>query len=92
MIKYSILLILMTISGCDSSGSSTDKGAVVIPPVVTLPVEKLTDEELLDAVQKQTFAYFWNYAESNSGMARERYIPQDPTFEQNIITSGGSGF
>lgn len=92
MIKYSILLILMTISGCDSSGSSTDKGAVVIPPVVTPPVEKLTDEELLDTVQKQTFAYFWNYAESNSGMARERYIPQDPTFEQNIITSGGSGF
>jgi hypothetical protein len=25
-------------------------------------------------------------------MARERYIPQDPSFDQNIVTSGGSGF
>lgn len=92
MIKFSALFMLITFLGCDSSGPSTDNGPVVSPPVTVPPVVKLTDEELLDVVQKQTFAYFWDYAESNSGMARERYIPQDPSFEQNIVTTGGSGF
>ena len=92
MIKFSALFMLITFLGCDSSGPSTDNGPVVTPPVTVPPVVKLTDEELLDVVQKQTFAYFWDYAESNSGMARERYIPQDPSFDQNIVTTGGSGF
>jgi hypothetical protein len=52
-----------------------------VPPVV-----KLTDDELLDVVQNKLSLIFWDYAESNSGMARERYIPQDPSFDQNIVT------
>ncbi|MCB0435122.1 MAG: beta-glucosidase, partial [Mangrovimonas sp.] len=31
-----------------------------------------TDEQLLDTIQYQTFEYFWEGAEPNSGMARER--------------------
>lgn len=55
--------------------------------------EALTDTELLDLVQKQTFNYFWDFAEPTSGMARERsqedaYGGESP----NIITTGGSGF
>jgi hypothetical protein len=92
MIKFSALFMLFTFLGCDSSSPSTDNGPVVTPPATVPPVVKLTDDELLDVVQKQTFAYFWDYAESNSGMARERYIPQDPSFDQNIVTTGGSGF
>jgi hypothetical protein len=88
MIKFSALFMLFTFLGCDSSSPSTDNGPVVTPPVTVPPVVKLTDDELLDVVQKQTFAYFWDYAESNSGMARERYIPQDPSFDQNIVTTG----
>ncbi|MDO9261148.1 MAG: beta-glucosidase, partial [Flavobacteriaceae bacterium] len=30
------------------------------------------DNELLTKVQKETFNYFWEVAEPNSGMARER--------------------
>ena len=35
-------------------------------------VKNLSDEELLETVQRQTFRYFWHYAHPNSGMARER--------------------
>jgi hypothetical protein len=35
-------------------------------------VSHLSDDELLEAVQRQTFRYFWHYAHPNSGMARER--------------------
>ncbi len=93
MIKYSFILLFLTFLGCDSSSSApVPVPPVVVPPVVVPPVVSLTDDELMDVVQKETFNYFWNYAETNSGMARERYIPSDPTFDQNIVTTGGSGF
>lgn len=55
-------------------------------------VETLTDEELMDLTQETTFKYFWDYADSNSGAARERYHPNDPSNSQNVVTTGGSGF
>ena len=48
----------------------------------------------LDTVQRRTFNYFWDGAEPNSGLARER-IHMDgvyPENERNVVTSGGSGF
>jgi len=56
--------------------------------------EKLSDEALLDTVQKQTLKYFWDYAEPNSGMARERYHPDGeyPKNDAHVVTTGGSGF
>ena len=56
--------------------------------------KELSDEELMDIVQKQTFDYFWDGAEPNSGLARER-LHMDGVYPENdahIITSGGSGF
>ena len=56
-------------------------------------VSSPTDEELLDMVQETTFTYFWDFAESNSGMARER--SQDNAYggdSPNIVTTGGTGF
>ncbi|MES2447796.1 MAG: glucoamylase family protein [Bacteroidota bacterium] len=47
---------------------------------------RITDEELLTLVQKQTFKYFWDFAHPVSGMARERNT------SGNTVTSGGSGF
>src|SRR5580698_8582296 len=35
-------------------------------------IKNLSDEELLETVQRQTFRYFSHYAHPNSGMARER--------------------
>ena len=56
--------------------------------------EKLTDSQLLDTVQKQTFNYFWEGAEPNSGLARERLHMDDiySTSPKNTVTTGGSGF
>src|SRR5690606_1606948 len=53
-----------------------------------------SDEELLDMVQYYTFRYFWEGAEPNSGLARERiHIDGEyPQNDQNVITTGGSGF
>lgn len=48
--------------------------------------EPIPDEDLLTLVQKQTFAYFWDYAHPTSGLARERLNSGD------TVTSGGSGF
>jgi hypothetical protein len=42
--------------------------------------------DLLSVVQQQTFKYFYDFAEPNSGMARERNT------SGNLVTSGGSGF
>ena len=54
----------------------------------------LTDEQLLDSVQYQTFQYFWEGAEPTSGLARERIHMDNiyPENDQNVITLGGSGF
>jgi hypothetical protein len=46
----------------------------------------LTDYQLLELVQKQTFKYFWDFAHPASGMARERNSSGD------IVTTGGTGF
>ncbi|MDB5200118.1 MAG: hypothetical protein JWO92_2081 [Chitinophagaceae bacterium] len=52
------------------------------------------DEELYTLVQKQTFQYFWEGAEPNSGMARERFHEDGiyPDNDKNVVTTGGSGF
>ena len=47
---------------------------------------RISDEELLTLVQKQTFKYFWDFGHPNSGLARERNSAGD------IVTTGGSGF
>ncbi|TDN39951.1 DUF3131 domain-containing protein [Hymenobacter sp. UV11] len=51
----------------------------------------LTDEQLLDQVQRQTFQYFWVLGERNSGMARERSNASFDTGPE-VVTTGGTGF
>jgi hypothetical protein len=46
----------------------------------------ISEEELLNKVQEQTFRYFWDFGHPNSGMARERNT------SGNLVTSGGTGF
>jgi hypothetical protein len=52
----------------------------------TLKFPLVSDEELLDLVQHQTFRYFYDFAHPISGLARERNTSGD------LVTSGGSGF
>lgn len=47
---------------------------------------RITDDELLTLIQKQTFKYFWDFGHPISGMSRERNTSGD------IVTIGGSGF
>jgi len=56
--------------------------------------EKISDDSLLTLVEYRTFQYFWDGAEPNSGLARERFHVDGvyPENDMNIITSGGSGF
>ena len=53
--------------------------------------KNLTDNELLDMVQKQTFRYFWDFAHPVSGMARER-SNEAYGYGNEVVTSGGTGF
>ena len=46
----------------------------------------ITDTALVQAVQQQTFKYFWDFAHPVSGLARERNTSGE------TVTSGGSGF
>jgi hypothetical protein len=46
----------------------------------------VTDNQLLDIVQKQTFKYFYDFGHPVSGLARERNT------STNVVTTGGSGF
>lgn len=46
----------------------------------------LSDELLLDTIQRRTFAYFWEFGHPVSGLIRERNTSGD------LVTSGGSGF
>ncbi|MEZ6063653.1 MAG: glucoamylase family protein [Planctomycetaceae bacterium] len=51
-----------------------------------------TDEQLLTLTQRATFRYFWDGAEPVSGLSRERIHLDDPTYDQDVVTSGGTGF
>lgn len=55
-------------------------------------VPTISDAELMDLTQETTFKYFWDYAESNSGGARERYHPSEPSKDAHVVTTGGTGF
>ncbi len=73
----------------------TEKGGKILnSPTINLQTSfsnvdkfpRISDEELLTLIQKQTFKYFWDFAHPNSGLARERNTSGD------VVTTGGSGF
>ncbi|WP_432714115.1 glucoamylase family protein [Pedobacter sp.] len=78
-----LLLCLFTASGQSAKGTR-------IPAELKIR-KNLSDEQLLDLLQKQTFRYFWDYAHPVSGMARER---SNKSFDYGaeVVTIGGTGF
>ncbi|NBL64241.1 beta-glucosidase [Flavobacterium sp. NST-5] len=86
---FAFILFLFTSCGSSESSSSGDDSTTPVTPPVTI-----SDEQLMDIVQKQTFKYFWDFAEPNSKLARERYHPDGnyPSNDAHIVTTGGSGF
>ena len=52
---------------------------------------ELPDDALLEAVQRQTFRFFWEGAHPDSGLAPDR-IPVGSADRQDLVAIGGSGF
>lgn len=90
---YKYLLIATIIFSISCKNNVEDKSDLVLNAEKE-PMERLEGEALLDTVQRQTLKYFWEYAEPNSGMARERFHPDGnyPQNDKNVVTTGGSGF
>ena len=92
MIRYSLFIMCIVLFSCGDDGPGYQEP--YIPgsdddPVVITP---LSDEEMMDLTQKETFKYFWDFANADSGAAKERYHPNEPTLNQNVVTSGATGF
>jgi hypothetical protein len=84
--------MMLIISACGPGGSGTNGGSEISGDGAV--TDRISDDSLMTLVQYRTFQYFWDGAEPNSGLARERVhmdgiYPQD---DKNVVTSGGSGF
>ncbi len=96
MLKTQTLNLLLLSSFCTfiacTSSDELNYGEGI--PVDENDFKALTDSSLLNEVQFQTFNYFWEGAEPNSGMARERFHTDDvyPQNDKNVVTLGGTGF
>ncbi len=82
--------VLSVGSGFQSSGNATIQSASNFTFVTKIDSSDkfpiITDNQLLDKVQQQTFKYFWDFGHPVSGMARERNSSGD------LVTTGGTGF
>lgn len=84
------VLLLFSLMACKNKPSaSADKDKRTASATDTL-----SDDALMDTVQRRTFQYFWEGGEPYSGMARERYHIDNvyPAGGPEVVTSGGSGF
>ncbi|NBC65616.1 MAG: beta-glucosidase [Bacteroidetes bacterium] len=84
---FTVLLIALYLISCNNNtqqSSARDQE----------PQQEISEDSLFTLVQERTFQYFWDGAEPNSGMARERYHVDGnyPQNDKHIVTSGGSGF
>ncbi|RZL50022.1 MAG: beta-glucosidase [Pedobacter sp.] len=81
LLYISFLLIVL----CSCSAQQIDNSA---------NNKKLSDDQLLTLVQKQTYKYFYEGAEPVSGLSRERYHSDNiyPSNDKDIIATGASGF
>lgn len=77
-----LLIITLMVIACTSK---TDKQS---------SAPQISEDSLLTLVQYQTFQYFWDNAEPVSGMGRERTHMDGnyPQQDQNVVTTGGTGF
>jgi hypothetical protein len=89
-IKLRILVCIL----CFGIVFSSCKGRNTVPIKSEIRTDKISNDSLLTLIQYQTFRYFWDGAESNSGMACERIHTDGvyPENDQTVVTSGGSGF
>lgn len=86
-------LIISSILGIFSAFSCSRSNDFVPSYTSSAPIStQYTDDQLVTMVQKDVLKYFWDYAEPNSKLARERYDTDQPSTDATTITTGGSGF
>lgn len=85
-------LCFMLISCGDKKKETINNTSVVVEK--NRPMKFDSDDAFLEYIQKTHFNYMWEGAEPNSGLARERIHVDGnyPLNDQNIVTTGGSGF
>jgi len=88
---HSVYLLLILGISCIATACNSQKKLDESGQSTVIPAE---DSAIYEDVQRTTFQYFWDGAEPNSGLARERLHMDDvyPENDKNIITTGGSGF
>ena len=69
----------------------TRQDAIPVNLLSPAKLAALPDEELLEAVQRQTFRYFWEGSHPASGLARDR-ITMAGAPANDLVATGGSGF
>ncbi|MEB8347179.1 beta-glucosidase [Flavobacteriaceae bacterium KMM 6898] len=89
---FYILFLGFYLSSCTTQDDSSPVGVSELPDKPEEPAVVISDDELMDIVQRETFKYFWDFADEDSGGARERYHPADPNIGKSVVTSGGTGF
>jgi hypothetical protein len=75
---------LLSVSGGNLRSAVTVNLTTAIDTTNKFPL--ITDDQLLNLVQQQTFKYFYDFGHPVSGLARERNTSGD------VVTTGGSGF
>nr|WP_299487684.1 glucoamylase family protein [uncultured Allomuricauda sp.] len=89
---FLFILVAFVFLSCGGDDYTYIPSALPDDDPIAQPEPVIGDTELLELVQQETFKYFWDFAETNSGGARERYHPDDPGRDAHIVTSGGTGF
>ena len=85
-----IVVVLATLVACKNQNTAEENREVA----ATTSPASTEEDQLLDEVQKQTISYFWEGANTDSGLAPER-IHMDgiyPSDDKNVVTIGGTGF
>src|ERR1700761_7778636 len=87
--------VLITTASIAQTGAAQTgtrgKGADLQTGVGAARPKNLSDSQLVDLVQHQTFRYFWDFAHPISGMARER-SNKSFAYGDEVVTTGGTGF
>lgn len=81
--SFSISSDLTSAGGFTFGGFTTDFYTAIDS---TYHFAKISDDDLMTLVERQTFKYFWDFGHPSCGMARERNSSGD------VVTTGGSGF
>ncbi|WP_231463318.1 MULTISPECIES: glucoamylase family protein [unclassified Pedobacter] len=91
--KFTLKTFLIILIGASSQITACAQSFESIKAAPAIK-KNLTDDQLLDVVQKQTFQYFWDGAEPNSGAGRERYHEDNiyPENDKSTVATGATGF